>query len=59
MEERCEFCERFDFSKARIEINKYGVHIYLALGNGNFPKNRQFKFCPNCGKELKENEKEK
>lgn len=52
----CEFCERFDFSKAKIEINKYSANIALALCNTEFRKEEQFKYCPNCGRELNKGE---
>ena len=48
----CEFCERFDFSTAKIEIDKYSARILLALCNTKFDKKEQFNFCPKCGGRL-------
>lgn len=50
----CKFCETFDFSKAKVVINKFGASISLPLYT-EFPIKEQFNFCPNCGKNLKEN----
>ena len=49
----CEFCERFDFSTAKIEVDKYSAKILLALCDTKFDKDEQFDFCPKCGKKLK------
>lgn len=52
----CEFCKRFDFSTAKIEVDKYSARILLALCNTKFDKDEQFNFCPKCGQKLsKEN----
>lgn len=48
----CEFCKRFDFSTARTETDKYGARILLAGGVSTFPKEKCFKFCPECGRKL-------
>lgn len=50
----CEFCEKFDFGNAKIEIDKYGVRIALAGGWTKFDKEEQFKYCPQCGRKLTE-----
>ena len=50
----CEFCSKFDFSSATVEVTKYTAHIHLALCNTKFSKEEQFNFCPICGKSLKE-----
>ena len=48
----CEFCKRFDFSTAKIEVDKYSARILLALCNTKFDAEEQFKYCPNCGEIL-------
>lgn len=48
----CDFCQKFDFARARAEINKYGAHISLAICNTKFPDEERFKFCPMCGRRL-------
>lgn len=48
----CEFCEKFDFSTAKIEVDKYSARILLALCNTKFDKEGQFDFCPKCGRKL-------
>ena len=54
----CEFCKRFDFSSAKIEVDKYNARILLALCDTQFDKTEQFNFCPKCGHKLpKENNK--
>ena len=52
----CMFCKKFDFSTATTEITKHGARILLALCNTRFPKEKQFNFCPVCGKRLKQEE---
>jgi NADH pyrophosphatase NudC (nudix superfamily) len=54
----CDFCKRFDFSSAKIEVDKYNARILLALCDTKFDKTEQFNFCPKCGHKLpKENNK--
>ena len=48
----CEFCERFDFSTAKIEVDKYNARILLSLCNTKFDQDEQFNFCPKCGRKL-------
>lgn len=48
----CEFCKRFDFGNAKIEVDKYGARVCLALGSYRYPKHERFKFCPECGEQL-------
>ena len=55
-EEVCEFCAQFDFSTAKLEVDKYGARIALSLCNTKFDKDEQFKYCPMCGKQLTESE---
>lgn len=57
-EEGCEFCNTFDFRAASYEVDKYGARVLLACGYTGFPKKRQFRFCPVCGRELKNNDEE-
>lgn len=45
----CEFCEKFDFGNASINVDKYGASIMLAGGSYRYPLHQQFNFCPNCG----------
>lgn len=54
--EGCEFCEKYDFARAKIEIDKYGVRIVLAGGLTRFTKKEQFNYCPMCGRKLTEEE---
>lgn len=51
--EKCEFCEKYDFSRARVKIDKNKVVIESALCNTTFPKEEQFNFCPVCGRDLR------
>lgn len=53
MRKGCTFCKKFDFSTATTEVTKYGANILLALCTTKFPKEKQFNFCPVCGKLLK------
>ena len=48
----CDFCRKFDFARARAEVNKYGAHISLASCNTKFTNDERFKFCPMCGRRL-------
>lgn len=48
----CDFCKRFDFSTAKIEVDKYNAKILLALCNTKFDIEEQFKYCPKCGESL-------
>lgn len=45
----CDFCEKFDFSSASYEVDKYGARIVMACGWNRFPEYMQFLFCPKCG----------
>jgi hypothetical protein len=51
---KCEFCEKYDFANAKIEIDKYGARIALVGGLTKFTKEEQFKYCPQCGRKLTE-----
>lgn len=55
-EDPCEFCRRYDFSRVRtvIDLNQRNASIQLTLCNTKFPKEQQFKYCPNCGRLLSE-----
>ena len=48
----CKFCKDFDFGTIRCEIDKYGAHMVMAGGSNRYPKEQQFKFCPECGRRL-------
>lgn len=50
----CEFCERFDFATATTEISGNFAHIKLAICNTRFSKEKQFNFCPVCGRDMRE-----
>lgn len=49
----CSFCEQFDFSKAKTEVDRYGARILLAVSNTMFLEGEQFNYCPVCGSDLK------
>lgn len=49
----CDFCNKFDFSTASTEMHNGFAHICLAVCNTRFPKEKQFKFCPECGRDLR------
>lgn len=49
---KCEFCEKYDFSKARTKVDEWGAVIETALCNTQFSKEEQFNFCPVCGRDL-------
>ena len=55
----CEFCKKFDFSAAKVEVTKYGANILLALCNTKFDKEEQFNFCPVCGRDLRKEDGKK
>lgn len=46
----CDFCEIFDFGRAKCDIDKYGASITFAGGSNRFPEYQQFNYCPKCGK---------
>ncbi len=48
----CPFCEKYDFSRSKIEVDEDGANIALAICNTKFTKEEQFKYCPACGKKL-------
>ena len=50
----CDFCNRFDFSTAKIEVDEHNARILLALCNTKFDTEEQFVFCPKCGEKVKE-----
>lgn len=49
----CKFCSKFDFSTVSLEIKEDGQYIVLGSYNTRFPADKQFNFCPNCGRPLK------
>lgn len=57
--ESCDFCKRYNFANARVEVNKYGAYICLAGGDTQFPMHEQFNFCPVCGRALNRRPPEK
>ena len=48
----CDFCNRADFGEFGFEITKHYAKICCALGSWRFPEEKQFLFCPKCGKPL-------
>lgn len=52
----CDFCDNFDFGRAACVIEKFEnikqASIIFSGGSSRFDKNKQFKFCPECGKKL-------
>ena len=59
MRRMCEFCEKFDFATATTEISGNFDHINLALCNTRFPKEKQFNFCPVCGRDMRKEDEGK
>lgn len=55
----CEFCNKFDFSTASVEIKEDGAYIVSGLCNTRFPTDEQFNFCPICGKQIRKDKEEK
>ena len=49
-EKNCPFCSQFDFGCAWAEVDKFGARITQAGGSYRFPREKQFNFCPVCGK---------
>lgn len=49
----CEFCRKFDFGSAKVEVDRYGARLCVAGGWGRFSDNEQFNFCPVCGEGLR------
>lgn len=49
---KCDFCRNFDFSKAEIIKTKDSANIALTICNTKTPKEKQFKYCPECGRDL-------
>lgn len=57
----CEFCENFDFGQVRIILEKFRIegnnithaNLGFAGGSGRFPIEEQFKYCPECGRRLR------
>lgn len=50
----CDFCDNFDFGSAKCMVDRYGVCIVMAGGWNRFPKEQQFRFCPQCGAKIGE-----
>lgn len=58
----CEFCQNFDFSRVTIILEKFGLegniitHANLGFAGGSrrFPIKEQFKYCPECGRKLRD-----
>jgi hypothetical protein len=56
----CEFCANFDFGSATAQTEKAGettrAGISFAGGSSRFPAEKQFKFCPVCGRRANQSE---
>lgn len=50
----CNFCSKFDFSKARATVSENGAKIELAICNTEFTKEEQFNYCPVCSRKLQD-----
>lgn len=50
----CKFCDKADFGNFAVRIDGHSTGIELAGGSYRFPKDKQFKLCPECGKSLTE-----
>lgn len=48
----CEFCENFDFGQVGIDDILGTEKVCLANGSYKFPIDKQFAFCPKCGRPL-------
>lgn len=49
----CDFCSQFDFSDACADVDRHGAHIRLAAASYRYPIEKQFNFCPVCGRPVK------
>lgn len=57
----CEFCQNFDFSRVKIVLEKFRIdgnnitHASLGFAGGSrcFSAEKQFKYCPECGRKLR------
>lgn len=53
----CDFCNNFDFSRAACEVEKTDTYVHanisFAGGHSRFNEDKQFKFCPMCGRALR------
>lgn len=52
--EPCTFCEIVDFGNYHAEVKRNAAFISTAGGSYRYPKDEQFKFCPECGRKLTE-----
>jgi hypothetical protein len=50
MREFGDFCLRFDFGTATAEVEEYSAGIAFAGGASRFPLEKQFAYCPVCGR---------
>lgn len=48
----CNFCSKYDFSNASAKVTEDGATIELAICNTRFQKEKQFNYCPVCGRNL-------
>ncbi len=48
----CIFCKNFDFSSVSATVISGIPRIELTICNSKFPKEKQFKYCPECGRYL-------
>lgn len=50
----CDFCRDFNFGRVGLIIRGKETTVYFPSMVGAVPNNEKFKFCPNCGKKLTE-----
>lgn len=48
----CDFCSKADFGDYSVKIAKSYATISCALGNYKYPEDKQFRYCPKCGRPL-------
>ena len=49
----CGFCGKFNFGDAKAEVYSHGANIVFASALTRFPVEKQFNFCPVCGRRVK------
>jgi hypothetical protein len=58
VETGCEFCQNFEFARVSAVLERMGERVLASVvhagGSSRFPAERQFKFCPCCGRAVRE-----
>lgn len=49
----CNFCENYDFSKLKIDVENDKPVVEFGICNTTFSEEEQAKFCPKCGEPLR------